>query len=362
MKIGILTFHCAHNYGAVLQTYALQEKLKELGQDVYIIDYRPDYLIDPYKIFNIKKLSFKNPSKSIKYILITCLTFRRRILRHVAFNRFITNRLKLSKKKLKAIPPIFDTYIFGSDQIWNTKITNGFDKIFFGYFETKNDVRKIVYAASMRESELDANENDYIKNALNNFHEISLRENNLIHLIQPLTNKTIKNVLDPTLIINRSLWDKIAVKPKLRKRYVLVYQVSINSQTLRIANEIAKQIDGVVIQLSAWLSLKQFNIQQQCASPEEFIGWIKYAECIVTTSFHGTAFSIIFNRPFYTIKLNNSLDSRSESLLKKLELENRLISPESQVQITNIDYNVANKYLEDLKNYSVDYLYNSINN
>lgn len=360
MKIGILTYHRAHNYGAVLQAFALQEKLKALGHTVEIIDYSPNYLINPYKILSFNRLLTKSPIIIVKNLLNIIVTFRRRLIRHKRFNHFINKYLVISEKVTSVIPPMYDIYILGSDQIWNSKISSGFDKIFFGYFTTKKNALKITYAASMEANNLSNGENVFFENALRNFNGISVRESNLSVLLQPLTSKIVKNVLDPTFIVDRLIWDNLAIKPKIAKKYVLVYDVRINDQTLILAHKIAKEIDGVVVQLTAWIRSSYVKHRYQCASPKEFVGWIKYADCIVTSSFHGTAFSIIYNLPFYTIKLNDGADSRSELLLKNLDLSNRLISTESNIHFTNIDYSNPNNLLEELKKESLYYLSNFI--
>ena len=135
MKIGILTFHCAHNYGAVLQCYAMQEFLRSKGHDVEVINYRPNYLLKPYKIFNVKRFSSKKPIRILKGLILEFLLFPVRLKRFYGFENFINNKLILSKTVTKeSIPSNYDIYIVGSDQIWNPKITKGFDEIYFCRF------------------------------------------------------------------------------------------------------------------------------------------------------------------------------------------------------------------------------------
>ena len=328
MKIGILTFHCAHNYGAVLQCYALQEVLKRMGHEVEVIDYRPKYLLQPYKVFDTSRFVSKKGMKLIKAIIKEFLLLNKRIGRYNAFRCFIKRRLNLSSKVIdKNIPSKYDAYIFGSDQIWNTQITHG-DSIFFGNFPfEKGNKRYVAYAAStgLEDIFLRGSMVDSYRQLLHNFDFISVRENQTISQLQSLTDKRIELVLDPTLLLSAQSWDAIVERPRINKKYVLIYQVRIDKNISVIANRIAKEIGAIVVEVSAWLQPFHGSNVYQCETPEEFIGWIKHSACVVTTSFHGTVFSLIYNCPFYYVDFENSKDYRVKSLLSELKLENRII-------------------------------------
>jgi len=360
MKIGVLTFHAAHNYGAVLQAYGTQEYLRSLGHDVEIIDYRPEYIVTPYKLIDSKRIFYKNPLKTVKRLFGEVMIFRRLLLRYNRFNKFINERFNLSSRVSDTVPPDYDAYIFGSDQVWNPKITKGFDQVFFGGFTAKPGSRKIAYAASMEAIDLTAPQKDFFTKALKNLDSIGVREFQLQELLQPLSAKPISTVLDPTLLLESSEWEKIAVQPKIDQKYVLVYQVRVNEATLKIANDLARQIGGVVVQLGGHVDWKYVNRRYQSASVEEFLGWIKYADCVVTTSFHGTVFASIFNRPFYTISLHDGGDSRSGSLLKSLGLSERLISLDTSPFFTEIDYSDVNIKLNEIRKESYKFLQNAL--
>lgn len=362
-KIGILTFHCAHNYGAVLQCYALQETLKKMGHDVEVIDYRPEYLLTPYNIFNKCRIQSKNPILVIKHSIREMLLLAVRIKRHHAFDKFITNRLNLSYHVAgHNIPDCYDVYIMGSDQIWNPKITKGFDPVYFGKFNFQKKGKKYIsYAASMEAKTLSEQVKNSYKKLLKNFDFISVRETQLAALLQPLTDLNVSVVLDPTLLADISIWNDIAKDPNIKDKYVLVYQVRTNDSTLYIADNIAKQINAKVIEITAWHDIKFRNNKLQYESPESFLGLIKNASCIITTSFHGTAFSIIFNRPFFCIQLDDEEDTRSISLLKSLKIENRLISKDDNPVFVNIDYKEINKRMSQLKKSSLEILTSALN-
>lgn len=361
MRIGILTFHCAHNYGAVLQCYATQEFLRSKGYEVEIINYRPKYLLEPYKIFKIKRILSKNPIRMLKGLIKEFILFPIRFKRFCGFENFINNKLILSKVVTKeSIPSNYDVYIVGSDQVWNPKITRGFDLVYFADFPfQKGEKRYISYAASMEAKALDDDQTTFLNKNLSNFDSLSVREDVLQQLLKPLTSKPIFQVLDPVLMVPSEIWDNIPSGKKDIDKYVVVYQVRNHPDTMRIAHHIAAQIGVKVKVLVAWSQIKIHETDQE-ATPEEFVNYIRNASCVVTTSFHGSAFSIIFNRPFYTIRLNDGADTRSSSLLKSIGLENRMIEANCSPVFSQIDYSSVNKKLNSLRVKSQNYLLSSL--
>ena len=360
MKIGILTFHCAHNYGAVLQCYAMQEFLRSKGHEVEVINYRPNYLLEPYKIFNLKRFLTKNPIRLLKSLIIEFILFPVRLKRFYGFENFINSKLNLSNAVTKKnIPSNYDIYIIGSDQIWNPKITRGFDDIYFCRFPFAKEKRRyIAYAASMESNVLDDNAVKHYKYSLNNFDSISVREKQLLELLQPLVYNPIEQVLDPTLMVSSRIWDIFPNRIN-QEKYVVVYQVRTNENTIRIAQHIAAQIGAKLKILVAWPQFKS-NDTAPDATPEEFVDYIRNASCVVTTSFHGSAFSIIFNRPFYTICLNDGEDTRSSSLLESVGLRCRMIDAKDSPTFSQIDYTEVNQKLDMLRIESQNYLLSSL--
>ncbi len=358
MKIGVLTFHCAHNYGAVLQCYATQEFLRSKGHDVEIINYRPQYLLQPYLLFNKKRVLSKSPIRFIKNLIIEFIYFKLRYKRWKGFNKFINKYLNLSEKvDSETIPSKYDIYIVGSDQIWNNKITKG-DDVFFCKFPFEKGNRKYIsYAASMEATVLDTNSSYHY--LLRDFDAISVREEKLQALLAPFTPLPIQHVLDPTLMVSPKIWKSLLPQTTNYEKNVVVYQVRGNNQTIRIAESIANQIGAKTKILVANLASKSHN-KFQDATPIDFVDTICNAACVVTTSFHGTAFSVIFNRPFYTVKLNDGWDTRSESLLKSISLEDRMIGIDDTPTFSNIDYSNVNIKLEKLRLESQDFLLSNL--
>lgn len=346
MKLGIITFHCSHNYGAVLQAYGLQSYLQGLGHEVYIIDYRPKYKVRSYAIFSVYHWISRNPFMIFKRQYIEFKIKPKRIKRWKAFNNFINTKLHLYKYSKNDDYTEFDAIFIGSDQVWNPKLTGGtFDPIYFGV-NAKCNV--IAYAVSNRASEIRKRDEDYFKKHLPFFTAIGVREDALNQILSPLTEKKIVTVLDPTVLAGRKYYECFVDKNfKMRnKRYLLIYEIGRHTTTRIIAQHIANELDLEIIELVSEPQIGDSSMDQT-ASPEDFINYINYASYIVTTSFHGIAFSITFNKLFYAIRQNTSADIRLESLLCRLELLDRFIDNNTIPNICPIDYESVNMRLLD---------------
>ncbi|MCD4725096.1 MAG: polysaccharide pyruvyl transferase family protein [Bacteroidales bacterium] len=357
MKVGLLTFHSAQNYGAVLQAYATQEIIKSLECDIDIIDYCPDYLIKQ-AVFP----SLKNRPASIKLKLFTegLICFYWRYKRRKGFNNFINSKLHLSPKKYGNRPfssnECYDAYVMGSDQIWNIKLAKGFDDAYWGNFITKKNAIKVSYAASMSNYLLNDNQKQKMFDLLKNFHSISVREEESKHFIYDNFEIDATTVLDPTFLLDKSKWKIISKRPKLAKKYVLVYSIELRDDVVRIAKSVAKQLNAIVIELTMGVDKNVIVNRHQTATPEEFVGLFENAECVLTSSFHGTAFSIIYNKSFYSIALDNDKDSRQKTILAKLGLSDRFISRNTTPDFQLINYNDVNAKLEIIRNESIAFL------
>lgn len=365
MKIGILTFHCAHNYGAVLQCYALQQYLRSLGHDILVVNYQPKYLLEPYSIVpNLKVTSF---IRWTKVLLKFILTLPIRIMRYRKFEKFINEYLRLTSevKDVKDIASLnCDVYIMGSDQIWNPRITEGFDSVYFGGFEVGRDVKKIAYGASLGLQNLTKEQCQYLAKSLSNFNAISVREYKTISLLQPLTNLSISQVVDPTFLLEEKDWNNLASKvPLCKEKYVLTYQVEVNPNVNRIACLIARQLNARLIRLVAWPTRNYSRELKQVVDPAEFLSYFRHAECVVTSSFHGTAFSILYRRPFYVVDLHSlrgGSNERLKTLLSLFHLEERYIPEEWNAVFQKIDYTDINTQLESVRGESQKFLLDNL--
>ncbi len=358
MKIGLLTFHCSQNYGASLQGYALQEVLKELGHDVKTIDYRPDFLV--YPLYPRYLILTKNILKLVEHIIWATISG---LKRRKAFNRFLSKYYDLAPKVAETeITKDFDAIVIGSDQIWNTKITQGDTKYFADFGYPKGSQKYIAYAASMEATKLSEEKERICKRCIPYFDAIGVRERNLIELIKPYSQVDIEHVADPVLLSSPDRWHKMAVKPQ-KDNYVLLYQVRYDKRAREFAKKTAKVYGAELVEISSTPKVeKEDDYIIHDATPEEFVGWIKYANCVVTSSYHGLIFSLVFEKDFYSLHLGDGADSRSSLLLDEVELKNRNIEIEYTPKKEHIDYTLVKPLIKTMRIQSRAFLQNIINN
>lgn len=356
IKIAILTFHRAINYGAILQAYALQRALIILGYDVEILDYRNDLIEKSY-------YSPLGSSKKTKGIIKSLLYFNVQRARNKAFNHFRKNMIVSNKKynRRTISETAYDYYITGSDQVWNLKCTN-YDPVYFLNFVSAD--KRVSYAASLGKYKDIIDSYDQFYGFLRDFKWISVRENAGRELLKNKVDKNMYIDVDPTFLLKREEWDKLAMKSKLND-YVLIYSVNLNMDVLTVGRKIKKEKGKKLLILTLRnkpIKLLENEILLQKSSPEEFLGLIKDANCVVTNSFHGTAFSIIFNSDFYLVKNSKEdLDNtRLDSLLEKFGLSDRIVESNSFEFKDSINYELVNERVNAEVQTSINHLTKSI--
>lgn len=359
MKIGIFTFHCAANYGAVLQTYCLQEVLKNMGHEVYVIDYRPKYLTELYKAFFYDSTYFGSNLAKCKGFLRACLVAPIRWKRNRVFSQFIHNHLNLYPLDLNDESNDFDVFIFGSDQIWNPKITNGFDSIYLGDFPAAKGKKLIAYAASAGSILNFSGENiGYFLSRLQCFDQVTVREKSLAEYINQKISILPKVVFDPVLLAGIQpislLLDhhnhNFHIPP-----YLLLFQIGHNNKIAQYAAKVAKKKN---LQMANIITVRESlhnKSIKQTLSVEGLLKYFQNASYIITSSFHGTVLSILFNKQFNTISVNKSTDERSLSLLKILHLADRLLHINDTPSSSLIDYNIIHHLYntEKIRSYNI---------
>ena len=302
MRIGILTFHNADNYGAVLQCYALQETLKNQypNDEVYVIDYKCPAIEKSY----VPHINFKRPW--------SILTYFKTKKKRKKFEQFRKKYFNLGSPDFSK----YDMIYYGSDQIWNPSITNR-DLMYFG--KGYNGI-KIAYAAS------DGGKMEYdseICKLLNSFSSVSCREKTMKEKLADI-KLPIDTILDPVFLLSKEEWMKIAKKPK-EKNYVLVYKIRENLNFNSEAEKLGEKFNKKVIQIVYVKTLRKYFYEKQtfvAITPEQFVGYFAYADFVLTTSFHGTAFSIIFDKAFYVLEIDNASE-RITDLLSELNISDR---------------------------------------
>ena len=350
MRIGILTFHRAHNYGAVLQCYALQTYLQEQEHQVNVIDYYPSHFFNFYNWFQPQLLRVRNPFEFVRRIKL--INNKRK--RHQAFARFIEQKLNLCPVSEIFEHP-FDVIVVGSDQVWNT--VNGFDPFYWGAIKLPAQTRLISYAASMPDK-LEPEKAQLVRDMLDNFDAISVREASLKNILTELTGKQqISQVLDPTVLLHTSDWQQLSSKRIIPKPYLLLYLVQYKPEVERIARQIAAERHLELIYITPDVDSKT-SPSVYGASPEDFVSLFQYADFVVSASFHGTVFALQFGRPFLSFRMGIGRDSRVASLLEPLGMAHHFT--DSYDPSADYTCHLEKSRLEALRSLSYKYLEDSV--
>ena len=366
-KVDIITFQCAHNYGAILQVYALQQTIEKMHKKVEIINYKNKIIERQYKVINVDRKNLKNFLKSI---VSDILFFQKRYKRYQNFEKFIKERLNLTKiykseEALKNEPPIADVYITGSDQVWNSNITYGLQDAYTLNFGKKN-IKRISYAASIGNSKISDNEKEIYKEKISIINNISVREESGKKALEQIIYSPIEVVLDPTLLLTKKQWEnEIKTLTGNKEKYILAYVVEKDEQYIKIVNNLSEKTGLKIIHFGKTNpGYKNVLKSAYTEGPLEFINYIKNAEYVVATSFHATVFSVIFHKKFFIIP-HKKTGSRVTNLLDKLGIENRTFN--TLEEFKNIDYNFGMNWdnveerLGKERKKSLDWLEKSIN-
>lgn len=365
--IGILTFHRATNYGALLQTYALQKVIDNMGFDVKVIDYCCGGVGQLF-------LSLKGPNFKVRFhrFLYNCfllIQYPFRLKRRKVYTAFTDKYMKLSEKDFNLSDEKWGCFVMGSDQVWNICLTGGFDRFYWGDFPVAKGTKKIGYAVSASENLQESMSNEQCQKALHNFNAIGCREQELLDMIKDKITCPTALVIDPTLLGSVSVFNElVTTKYKKAKPYILVYQMntSKNTEVLALANKLAKERGWEVREIPSILNYKKMLTQKgwnQWTTPVDFVDLFRNAHFVITTSYHGLAFSLIFNKPFYQYSVNAKIDARADDLLRKVCLSDRKINSESIIDhrnLMNIDWNGVNRLLDGMRQDSLKFLKTSI--
>lgn len=343
MKVGIITIVNVNNYGAELQSYALQKKICDIGHNAEVINYV--FGISSEHDFTGEKLTIplswktRIKRKLLPYIERTLDFLYRKdgILRLARFCEFHKKYNRLSSTKYKSVkslydnPMDYDIYCVGSDQVWNYQ--KGYSILPFLLDFIPEGKRRISFASSLGLSKLSFAAENVFKEHLSKFDALAVRETQTADLFRKLLNKKVDVVLDPTLLLTLEEWRRVALYEMCPvEKFLLLYIVTIKPCRFAIdlAERIAKDKGLKVVRIyrsAATYDSVPGMIDLPAAGPSDFVGLIDKADFVVTNSFHGTVFSLNFKKPFYTIvKKGKNTNSRLQSVLDKFGLTDRMIS------------------------------------
>ena len=363
MKVGILTFHNAHNYGAVLQAFALRTYLRKNGFDAIILNYKNETISFKYK----NKLPYEYRLKDFLHIrhipkivnsLIDTKTaqpeWRKQCDRFETFIKEILLEDSIEDlQKIDLERKTLDAFIAGSDQIWNHWLTNGIDPVYFLDFQT--NARKIFYGASNGTDIVPKDQISYYQTTLSGAYAVSTREKGLAQNIEEVCGKEVYHVLDPTLLLDRSDYEQLITTLDDTEKFVFAYFVIEDDVMMEIAQYISRVLRIRLIELHYYKRRDLKGHEQRAdLGPKEFLYYLDNAEFIVTNSFHGTVFSILLKKRFYSVYHS---DPRKDELLKNLNLASRHINKCAEVDLNaDIDYSKVELRLKELRKETEIYL------
>lgn len=360
-RIGIITWHFYNNYGSLLQTYALQTYIESLGNNAIILNYRK---FDCVLWKRIIKIILGKIEKYVPYSLsqrlgLSFWSFRNKFLKQ---SKILLNRRMLSKESQK-----LDAVICGSDQIWAPSAYKPEYMLNF----VSDDILKISYASSIGLNDIPENLISEYKHWISRLNYISVRELQGADLLKRKCNISAKVVLDPTFLLTADQWNKIVTEPTLDEKYIFCYFLNKNHNYKEKVFEILENFDLLNFKIIGISDNKSdsdwMHSQINSASPEMFLGYIKNSYLILTDSFHGTAFSLIYNKDFYVFERFSSDDrmnqnSRIYSILGKLGLLDRIVSNSNNINgDLNIDYTSVNMKIMQERAASSYFLKKSLN-
>lgn len=309
-KCAILTINVElMNYGNRLQNFALQSALEKIGCDVETINYHPSY---PQIVNKSQRMGLllwiKRIACGIKRRIISILVRRKQNKKKNKFNYFVKHYIKWSQNEyninsdLTVLGKSYDCFICGSDQVWNP-YWEGTNPIYYMDYVPVN--KRATYAVSFGVDKIPDNMKKYMADKISNIDYLACREDIGVHIIKEMTGKDAIQVIDPVFLLTREEWNKLIIEPEMkmpRQKYVLVYflgQLSKAQKDILEKIRIDKNLNII--------NLDRFGINSYYAEPREFLYFIKHAELVVTDSFHGIAFSIIFHKKI--MYFNRSLDN-----------------------------------------------------
>ncbi|NLJ70458.1 MAG: polysaccharide pyruvyl transferase family protein [Clostridiaceae bacterium] len=381
--IGLINLQWFDNPGAVWLAYSLQQTIKKLepNKKVVIIDYADGGAKTVNTVFIKKILNYirRRAESAFFYIKSDNRSFRRKLQkRHNKYEEFRKYYLSRTSRTTELDSEVFNmnfsACVVGSDVVWKPQIAEGIhSKVYFLQF-AGNKTIKIAYAASIGTDDpcvLDSLK-DLYKNLISDFNSISLRERTAVHYIEQLTDKKVYHVLDPVFLLEADSYISLLknIQSPCQQKYIYMYMLTYNENIVSLAIQLAKKNNyKIVYDLQTRENtvlrkrLKKYGIPSIDAGPLDFLALINSASVVLCDSFHGTAFSIILHKDFYTFGCYNSgidISTRMKDLLEMLSLEERYVTNNNFICGKPIDYREVEKQLSIHRKESIKFLKNAL--
>lgn len=367
-KTATITFHASHNYGSMLQAYALQKILYRLGYDNEIINLRTERQRKLYNCISYG-LSFQGLKSLAKWLLV--LPYVKMLQnKYNLFESFLTNSLKLTREyhtlgELEKAELSYDCFISGGDQIWNTAPLD-FDWSF--YLPFVREGKRISYAVSMGpRAEEQVSDRQRVADYLSLYDHISVREEGTSALVRSLVRTDVEMDLDPTLLLTGEEWirEMSLGKRLVQGDYILLYVPHYKRSVYDMAYYLSRKLGLPVIVTQFFYRAYFYPFQKYLAvGPREFLELLHNARLVVSGSFHALVFSTLFHVPFWAV--NGDKDNRMITFLKNMGLEDRTINDLDKgskwLRSLDCDFKAADQYLKDNRSHSMSHLRQMIEN
>jgi len=364
--VGIMTFHASHNNGSMLQAYAFQKVLKDkfnLANE--IIDFSNHNQQRMYSI-----LYFPRTIKQVARIALNLLYYQKLNKRYNDYEEFSNKYLVLSSNRIKTTEGLsacdnrYDVVVCGSDQIWNTKAQDA-DKAYFLPFVKSS--KKVAYAVSFGATNINTiSDVDEYARFINNFSALSVREYNAKKWLEELTTIPVEITADPTLLLNTEDYLPLCSETGIKEKYIFWYTITYTKKSIEYILEVSKKLrlPIYIIDAKEWSrrNLMRYGIKlAPKGGPSSYLSCIKDAELVLTSSFHGTIFSVMFRKNFWYLKKINfdSKDDRASFLLTQLGLMDRFVNLVDVVNLNLSDepnYAEVNSKIDELRERSMKFI------
>lgn len=376
-KVALITYpKIQDGKGRFLQAYALYTAICELGYDVSLINYMPSTFFRKPSYAKILKKILVDPKSRAAYFqagknkAFALLQKASKNESAQKYSEFIRAQMGVnlahvvSRKELDNLKKEYDVFVCGSDQIWNPYFSCGKDPVYFLQFAPQ--AKRIAYAASVGTACVDEKELARMKSWIEQIPYRSVREASTQEQLLKKAGIEVEQVMDPTFLMSRTWWLKLANELPRKKPYVLTFLFDNNPKPRKAAKEIAKKLNCEVVSIPETLEDLLWNAKKETGiGPQEFVSLFRNAAYVCTQSFHGTVLSLIYNKPFLVFDRSEAgqvdgLILRIENLLKTVGLESRIVRGDETFPEEKIDFEKVNGILERKQESSRNFLKQSL--
>lgn len=344
MNIAIATLHCTDNPGSSLQSFALEQFLLAHGYNATILDYRPCYLL--------------NNGRPLRTLAKKILMYKAAKTKRELYAAFERDYLKLTDKTFRTYKqlckdvPYADWYITGSDQVWNCSYKCGRDPAFYLDFAKKG--KKLAYAVSLGREQIPEEDLDFMRPYISDFSAISTREKSACRTLEKIYHSNVEYVCDPTLLMERNVYDKMAIEPK-EKNYCVVYLAEKSELLNDVVAWVREKYGLKIIQLTGAEDQCKYDEKKFSVGPREWLGYIKNASFVISGSFHATVFSTIYHRDF-AVLLPRKNQARIREFLTEAGMPEKIVESSAQLSAyMSPDYTDVDKRIEAFCKHSEDF-------